>query len=62
MVALQFVSAVLYALVATMAWRVKRALEAREQRIAAGIEMVSQEEKERRESEARERWKYLSAG
>lgn len=45
-----------------MAWRVKRALEAREQRIAAGIEMVSQEEKERRESEARERWKYLSAG
>ncbi|KIX03077.1 uncharacterized protein Z518_06627 [Rhinocladiella mackenziei CBS 650.93] len=62
MVALQLVSAVLYGLVAAMAWTVKRALEAREQRIATGEEMVSQEEKERRESEARERWKYLSAG
>ncbi|OCT49048.1 hypothetical protein CLCR_05149 [Cladophialophora carrionii] len=62
MVALQFVSAVLYALVAAMAWKVKRVLESRDERIAQGTEMVSQAEKERRESEARERWKYLSAG
>ncbi|EXJ56883.1 hypothetical protein A1O7_07227 [Cladophialophora yegresii CBS 114405] len=62
MVALQFVSAVLYALVAAMAWKVKRVLESRDERIAQGTEMMSQEEKERRESEARERWKYLSAG
>lgn len=62
MVALQFVSAVLYGAVAAMAWRVKRALESRDERIAQGIEMVSPEEKERRESEARERWKYISAG
>jgi hypothetical protein len=62
MVALQFISAVLYGLVAAMAWKVKQFLEARDERIAEGTEMVSQEEKERRESEARERWKYLSAG
>lgn len=62
MVALQLVSAVLYGLVAAMAWKVKRALESKDERIAAGIEMVSQEEKDRRESEARERWRYLQAG
>ncbi len=62
MVSLQFFSAVLYAAHAAMAWRVKQSLEARDQRIAAGIEMVSEEEKLRRESQARERWKYLSAG
>ncbi|KIY03469.1 uncharacterized protein Z520_00160 [Fonsecaea multimorphosa CBS 102226] len=62
MVALQFISAVLYGLVAAMAWRVKKAVEARDERIAQGVEMVSEEEKQRRESEARERWKYLSAG
>ena len=62
MVALQFVSAVLYAIMSAMAWRVKRALEAKDERIAAGLEMVSQEEKERRESEARERWRHLQAG
>jgi len=62
MVALQFVSAVLYAAVAAMAWRVKRALADKDERIAAGLEMVTQEEKERRESEARERWRYLTAG
>jgi hypothetical protein len=62
MVALQFVSAVLYGLVAAMAWKVKQVIEKREERIAEGTEMVSQEEKERRASEARERWKYLSAG
>ena len=62
MVALQLVSAVLYGLMAAMAWRVRRALHAKDERIAAGMEMVSQEEKERRESEARERWRYLQAG
>ncbi|KAG9774442.1 hypothetical protein KCU88_g5433, partial [Aureobasidium melanogenum] len=62
MVALQLVSAVMYAAMAVMAWKVKSVLEARDQRIAAGVELVSQEEKERRESEARERWRYLSAG
>jgi len=62
MVALQFVSAVLYGAVAAMAWKVKKVLEAREGRITEGTEMVSPEEKERRESLARERWKYLSAG
>lgn len=62
MVALQFVSAVLYAAHAAMAWRVKGSLKAREERIAQGLEMVNEEEKQRRESEARERWKYLSAG
>jgi len=62
MVALQFVSAVLYGSVAAMAWKVKIMLEKRDQRIAEGTEMVSQEEKERRESEARERWKHISAG
>ena len=62
MVALQFISAVLYGMVAAMAWKVKQVLENREERIAQGTEMVSQEEKERRESEARERWKHLSAG
>lgn len=60
--ALQFISAVLYGMVAAMAWKVKQALEAKDERIAQGIEMVSEEEKQRRESEARERWKYLSAG
>jgi len=62
MVALQFVSAVLYAVVVAMAWRVKRALADKDERIARGLEMVTQEEKERRESEARERWRYLTAG
>ncbi|EXJ87829.1 hypothetical protein A1O1_04756 [Capronia coronata CBS 617.96] len=62
MVALQLVSALMYAAVAAMAWKVNRVLEARDERIAAGVELVSQEEKERRESEARERWRYLSAG
>ncbi|KAK4944260.1 hypothetical protein LTR10_016373 [Elasticomyces elasticus] len=62
MVALQLVSAVLYGLVAAMAWRVRRAIRAKDDRIAQGVEMVSQEEKERRESEARERWRYLQAG
>ncbi|OAL36138.1 hypothetical protein AYO20_04552 [Fonsecaea nubica] len=62
MVALQFVSAVLYGAVAAMAWKVRTVVEARDERIAQGVEMVSEEEKQRRESEARERWKYLSAG
>ncbi|OAP63326.1 hypothetical protein AYL99_02553 [Fonsecaea erecta] len=62
MVALQFISAVLYGLVAVMAWKVRKVVEARDERIAQGVEMVSEEEKQRRESEARERWKYLSAG
>lgn len=62
MVALQFLSAILYACTSAMAWKVKRALESRDGRIAAGLEMVTQEEKERRESEARERWRYLQAG
>ena len=62
MVALQFISAVLYGAVAAMAWRVKQAVESRDERIAQGLEMVSEEEKTRRESEARERWKYLQAG
>ena len=62
MVALQFVSAVLYGAVAAMAWKVKKVLEARDTRIAEGTEMVSEEEKERRASVARERWKHLSAG
>ncbi|EXJ82971.1 hypothetical protein A1O3_06788 [Capronia epimyces CBS 606.96] len=62
MVALQLVSAVMYAAVAGMAWKVKRVLEDKDQRIAAGVELVSQAEKERRESEARERWRHLSAG
>jgi hypothetical protein len=62
MVALQFVSAVLYGAVAAMAWKVKVAVEDRDQRIEAGIEMVSEEEKQRRASEARERWKHISAG
>ena len=62
MVAFQLVSAVLYGFVAAMAWRVRRALRAKDDRIAQGVEMVSQEEKERRESEARERWRYLQAG
>jgi len=62
MVALQFISAVLYGMVAAMAWKVKQVVEARDDRIAQGVEMVSEEDKQRRESEARERWKYLSAG
>ncbi|KAK7890658.1 hypothetical protein LTR67_007867 [Exophiala xenobiotica] len=62
MVALQFVSAVLYAVMSAMAWRVKRALEDKDERIRQGLEMVSPEEKERRESEARERWRHLQAG
>lgn len=62
MVALQFISAVLYGLVAAMAWKVKKVLEARDTRIAEGTEMVDPAEKERRESVARERWKHLSAG
>ena len=62
MVALQFVSAVLYGSVAAMAWKVKGFVETREERIAQGVEMLSEEDKTRRESEARERWKYLSAG
>ena len=62
MVALLFVSGVLYTIHAAMAWTVKRSLEKKDRRIEAGTEMVSQEEKERRENEARERWKYLSAG
>jgi len=62
MVALQFISAVLYGAVAAMAWKVKEFVETREERIAQGMEMLSEEEKTRRESEARERWKYLSAG
>jgi hypothetical protein len=62
MVALQMLSAVLYGTVAGMAWKVKMSIESRDERIQQGIEMVSEEEKTRRESEARERWKYLSAG
>lgn len=62
MVALLLVSGVLYLLHAVMAWKVKNALEDRERRIEAGVEMVNQEEIERRHSEARERWKHISAG
>jgi hypothetical protein len=62
MVTLLIISGVLYFLHATMAWKVKTALEDQEQRIDAGVEMVSPEEIERRHSEARERWKHISAG
>ena len=60
--ALQFVSAVLYGMVAVMAWKVKVSVEQRDERISQGTEVVSQEEKERRDSIARERWRHLSAG
>jgi len=62
MVALLMVSGVLYFVHAAMAWKVKNAIEGRERRIEAGVEMDSQEEIERRHSEARERWKHISAG
>jgi hypothetical protein len=62
MVALLMISGVLYLLHAAMAWTVKNALEDQDRRIEAGVEMVSQEEIERRHSEARERWKHISAG
>ena len=62
MVPLQLISGVLYGSVAVMAWKVKVMLENRELRIQEGTEMVDPVEKERRESEARERWKYISAG
>ena len=39
MVALQFVSAVLYAIMSAMAWRVKRALEAKDERRVRSMEM-----------------------
>ena len=62
MVTLQMLSGVLYSLHAAMGWTVDRALRNQERRIEQGIEMISEEEKERRHSMARERWKHLSAG
>lgn len=62
MVTLQMLSGVLYSLHAAMGLTVDKALRNQERRIEQGIEMVSEEEKERRHSMARERWKHLSAG
>ncbi|KAK5940324.1 hypothetical protein PMZ80_007744 [Knufia obscura] len=61
MVALQFVSAIGYAVHAAMGWRVWRGLKEHETGIRSGdiVEMVDEEEKRRREEEARKRWREM---
>lgn len=61
MIALQFVSFLGYSLHATMAWWVMHGLKRRDRDIASGdlVEMVDEDEKARREEEARRRWREM---
>ena len=61
MVALQFITFVGYAVHAGMAWAVWKGLKEHEKGIRSGqiVELVDEDEKRRREEEARKRWRDM---